>query len=122
MLGNFDDLNVRSVRRRTRNLKPSSGQQGLVFAIEFITMAMTLANLGFAVGSRSDGIRLKLAFPCAQAHRAPKFINTFKFTKFVDDSMRGARIKFARVCVMKSTNVTREFDTGGLHAQADSEV
>src|SRR5947209_13804420 len=85
-------------------------------------MTVSLANFRLAVCARGYRICFQLAFPGTQTHRATKFINTFEFSQFVDDSVGSTRIEFARIGVVQSANIARELDAGSLHAEANTEV
>src|SRR5579864_6534789 len=61
--GNLDDLDVGSVGRGPGQSQSSPGEQCLILSVEFVTMPMAFADLGFAVGARRHGTRLKLTFP-----------------------------------------------------------
>src|SRR5215469_11850972 len=75
MIGQLDHFYVSAVRRRSRDAQTGGGQLLLVFAIEFVTMSVALADLGFPVNSVGQRPRLNLACPGPQAHRSPQFLN-----------------------------------------------
>ena len=93
-----------------------------VLAIEFVAMAVALADFGFAVDLVRQRVRLDLAGPCAQPHGAAQFFDAAQFAQFVDHAVRRRRIELAGVGVGQPANVARKFDAGGLHAQANAEV
>ena len=59
MIGNFDHLDVSSVRRRAGNPQAGRGQRVFVFAIEFVAMAMALADFGLAVNLVGQSVRAR---------------------------------------------------------------
>src|SRR5215471_319681 len=122
MLGNLDNLNIRPIRSRAADLQPATGQDGLVFAVEFVAVAMALADLRGIVNSGSEGVRLQLARPRAQAHRASQFINPAQLAQLINDAMRRAGIELARVCLLQSANVAGKLNASRLHAQANAKV
>src|SRR5277367_1162623 len=50
MSGDLDDLDVGGVGRGAGEAKASAGEDGLVLAVELVTVAVALADLCFAVG------------------------------------------------------------------------
>src|ERR1700722_526957 len=52
--GNLDDLHVGRIRSGAGNTQAGSGKEGLIFAVEFVTMAMAFADLGRFVGAGRD--------------------------------------------------------------------
>src|SRR5262245_25291894 len=83
---------------------------------------MTLADFSFAVNPVRQRICLNLAGPGTQTHCSPEFFYPAQLAQLVDHPMGRSRIELAGVCVFQSANVACEFDTGGLHPQADTEV
>src|SRR5215469_3440835 len=75
MIGQLDHLDVSAVRRRSRDAQARGGHLFFIFAIEFVTMPVALADLGFPVNSVCQRSRLDLASPGPQAHRSPQFLN-----------------------------------------------
>ena len=76
MSWNLHDLDVRAIWSRACDTKSCTSEQRLIFAIEFVAMAMAFADFSLGIGSSSDGVRLKLALPGAEPHGAAKFINS----------------------------------------------
>ena len=58
----------------------------------------------------------------AKAHGAAQFIHALQFAQFVDDAFGRGRFEFGGISLGHATNIAREFDDQGLHAQADAEV
>src|SRR4051794_8589358 len=110
MAGNLDDLNVGSVRRRSRNSQAGAGQQSFVFAIEFVTVTMTLADFGFSISAGSDGIGFELALPCSQAHGAAEFVDALQLAQLVNNAMRRAWIELAGIGFMQLANIASKLD------------
>src|SRR5580765_2664747 len=65
MFRRFDDFDVIFIGRATRNLQSRSDQRLLVFAVEFVAMAMPLADFERSVSFVRKGSRFQLAWPCA---------------------------------------------------------
>src|SRR5580704_6829871 len=76
MAGDFYDLNVCAVGRRAGNLQPACRHRLFVLTVELVAMAVALADLGLAVDFLRQRSRLKLAWPCAEAHCASEFFYT----------------------------------------------
>ena len=49
VIAQLDDLHIRRIGSRPRDLQPSSRQQRLVFAIEFVTVTVTFADLRLSI-------------------------------------------------------------------------
>src|SRR5437588_117510 len=86
-------------------------------------MAMALANL-FRAAVNLPGQRTfsQQARPGPEAHRAPHFLDVDQIAELENDCVRRFDIEFGRVRVFKLTDVARELDAGGLHAETDSEI
>ena len=54
MLGRFDDFDVRPIRRFAGDAESRGEQSFFVFAIEFVAMAMPLADFQLAVCARRE--------------------------------------------------------------------
>ncbi len=76
MVGRFDDFNVIFVGSAAGDAEARAEQSFFVIAIEFVAMAVTLADFGLAVGFMCEGTWLQLAGPRAKAHGAAHFIDT----------------------------------------------
>ena len=66
--------------------------------------------------------RLNFASPRAQTHGAAQFFHTAQFAQFVDNPVRGGRIKLAGIGIRETAHVACELDARRLHAQADTEI
>src|SRR5579864_396121 len=85
-------------------------------------MPVALADFGLAIDSVGQRSRLDLAGPRAETHGAAQFLDPAQFAQFVKHAMRGCRIKFAGIRVGQATDVSREFNARGLHAQANAKI
>ena len=123
MAGDLDDFDVGLVGRGPRDAQAATGEKRLVLAIEFVAVAMALADFGLAaVGAAGERVGLQIAGPCAETHGAAHFFNAEQLTQLVDDAVLRGGIEFARVSVFEAADVAGEFNAGGLHAQTDSKV
>src|SRR5438045_646015 len=61
MVGHLYYLNVSAVRRAPSQPQPAAGQDGLILAVEFITMAMAFADLRGPIGAGGKAAGLQLA-------------------------------------------------------------
>src|ERR1700722_17263528 len=94
MAGNFDDLDVSSIRRRAGNLEAAGRHRLFILAVELITMPVALADFGLAIDVLRQRPRLKLARPRPESHRPAEFFNTAQFAQFINHAMRSCRVKF----------------------------
>jgi hypothetical protein len=120
--GDLDDFDVRGVGRGAGEAKACAGEDGFVLAIELVTMAMALADLGLAVGVGGEGVGLHDAVPGSEAHGAAHLFDAGEFAEFVDDAVGGGGVELAGVGVLEAADVAGVLDAGGLHAEADAEV
>src|SRR5215470_19743490 len=81
MLGGFDDLDVVLVGRAPGNLESGRNQGLFMLAVEFIAVAVPLADLELAVGLGCKRTRLELAGPGSQAHGAAHFVDAQQFAQ-----------------------------------------
>src|SRR6266852_4408677 len=72
MVGQFDHLNVSAIGRRTGNSQSRRHHRLLVFAVEFVAMAVALADFQLAVDLAGQRVGFNFESPCAQPHGAPK--------------------------------------------------
>src|SRR5438552_2418931 len=86
-------------------------------------MAMALANLfRAAVYHPCQRTFSKQTRPGAESHRAAHLFDVNQIAELENDRVRRFKIEFGRVRVFKVTDVARELNAGGLHAQTNSEV
>src|ERR1700751_4556842 len=94
VVGGFDDFDVVLVGGAAGDLEAGVDQSFLVIAVEFVAMAVALADFELAVRAVSEGAGSELAGPSAKAHRAAHFVYAQEFAEFIDDAMRRLRIEF----------------------------
>src|SRR5689334_16827392 len=64
------DLDVRPVRRFTREPQPAGLQLVFVFPIELVAVAMPLVDIDLAVGAMSEAAFREMTRPASEAHGA----------------------------------------------------
>src|SRR5579863_874910 len=116
MAGQLANFNVDAVGRFAGQAQAMLLQHGLVFAIEFVAMAVAFADLARSVGLAGEAVLGEQARIRAQAHGAAQLIDTLELAQFVDDAVRGSRIEFGGVGLRQPAYVERELDYHGLHA------
>src|SRR5271155_6070330 len=97
MVWQFDHLDVSTVGSRTGDSQPRRHHGLLVFAIEFVAMAVALADFKFAVDLVGQGVGFNLASPRAQTHGAAKFFDASQLAQLIDHAMRSRLIELARI-------------------------
>ncbi len=122
MRGDLDDLDVGGVGCGAGETEATAGEDGFVLAVEFVTMAVALADLGLAVGVGGEGVGLHDAVPGSEAHGATHLFDSGEFAEFVDDAVGGGGVELAGVGVLEAADVAGVLDAGGLHAETDAEV
>src|SRR5260370_10689757 len=86
-------------------------------------MAMALADLfRVAVNLPCQRTFGKQTRPGAEPHGAAHFLDVNQIAELENDCVRGFDIEFSGVRVFKVTDVPREFNACGLHAETNSEV
>ncbi len=89
--------------------------------VEFVAVAVTLANLFALVEFCGVGILHELARVSAQAHGAALFSDVLLFVHQVDDRVGGILVEFRGVGVLPAEYIAGEFNHAALHAKADTE-
>src|SRR4051812_29140555 len=97
VVGGLYDLDVGFIRRGAGDLQSRTGEQRFVLAIQFVTVAMALADLGLAIGLGGVRVGIELAVPGTESHGAAEFFYAAQFAKLVNDAVRRGRIEFAGV-------------------------
>src|SRR5580765_4990627 len=82
MVGNFNYLNICSVRGCSGDAEAAAGQHRFILAVEFITVAMALTDLHCAISFAGLAVRFQLAGPRAQSHGPTQFVDTRQLTQF----------------------------------------
>ena len=88
MVGRLDDFDVIFIRRAPGDAQTRGDQGFLVVAIEFVAVAVALADFQFAVSFVRERARLQLARPRTQSHRAAHFVDAEQFTQFINHAVR----------------------------------
>src|SRR5712691_11559005 len=86
VIRDLSDLDVNGVRRFTREPKSVPLQDVFVFAVEFVTVAMALADFGFSVSGAREAAGCEQARISAQAHGAAQLVDAFQLAQLVDDA------------------------------------
>src|SRR5262245_13338868 len=120
MLGRLNDFHVGAVRRAPGDTQTRRYERLLVITVEFVSVAVALANLKHAVGPVRGRARFEPARPRTQAHRAPHFVHAKQFAELIDDPMWRLRIKFGAVGLWQPADVARVLNGGALHAEANA--
>src|SRR6185369_4027090 len=68
VIGDFHDLYVGSIRSGSGDPQASAGEKRLVFAVELVAVAVTLADFGLSVCGLCERVGLKLASPRPETH------------------------------------------------------
>src|SRR5579859_5295213 len=112
VFGGFDDFYVILVWSASGDLQARAGEDFFVIAIEFVAMAVALADFELAVGAMGEGARREFARPGAEAHGAAHFVDAEEFAQFVNDAMRRLRIELGAVCGLERGDVAGILDGG----------
>ena len=123
MIGDLADLDVGAVRRLARDAQSGGLQQLFVLAIEFVAMAMALADLARAVslaGETASASARRATRPAAWCRPVRPRPSVRAICKITRCGVRG--IELGGIGVVQAADVARELDHHGLHAQADAEI
>ncbi len=93
-----------------------------VFAVEFVAVAVALADFGLSVGGARVAAFGEIAGIGSEAHGAAELVDAFQFAQLIDDAIGSGWIELGGIGVGEAAYVAREFDHQGLHAEADAEV
>src|SRR3954447_14103776 len=122
MIGDLADLNVNAVGSLPGKLETVRRQEALELTIEFISMAMPLADLSRTISSAGEAALRQFARIGSKAHGAAEFIYTFQFTKFIDYAIGRRRIELGRVRSLEPAYVASILNDHCLHAETNPEV
>src|ERR1700676_1019392 len=122
MVRQFHHFDISPIRCRTGNAQTRGNHWLFVFPIEFVAMAVTLADLKLAVDFVCQRGGLNFAGPGSQSHGSTQFFYTAEFAEFIDHAMRRCGIELARICFRQSNYIAGKLDACGLHPQANSKV
>src|SRR5580698_4221830 len=122
MIGYFANLDVHRIRRLPGNAESAGRQNLLVLAIEFVTVAMALADLGLAVGLAREAAFRQQARVSAQAHGAAQLVHAFQLAQLVNHAVGRRGIELRRIGMLQPADVARKLDNHGLHSETDSEI
>src|SRR5215475_9498567 len=122
MISQFYHFDISAIRCRSRNAQAGRRHRLFVFPIEFITMAMPLADFTLFVNAKCQCVGLDLASPCAQAHCAAEFFHPPQLTQLVNHTMRRCGVEFTGISLSQTNYIARKFNTRCLHSQANAEV
>src|SRR5260370_5471395 len=120
MIRGVDDFNVIFIRSAPGDAQARGDQRFLVIAVEFVAVAVALADLECAVSLVRERAWLQPAGPGAQSHRAAHLVDPEQFTQLVDHAVRRLRVKFRAVRLLQSRDIARIFDGCALHPQTNS--
>src|SRR3984885_6811947 len=122
MVRQFDHLHVGPARSGSGNTQSCRRHGFFVLAIEFVAMPVTFADLRLPVNLVRERAGLDLARPRAQPHRSAEFLYAAQLAQLVDHSMRRRGIKFARIRLRQSHNISSKLNACRLHAEANTEI
>src|SRR6202142_3039762 len=116
------DLDVDAVGRFSRQPQAGRCQGLLIVTVEFIAVAVSLADLALSVSLVGEAAFGQLAWIRAQAHGAAQVVDALQFAQFVDDAVRRRGVELRGVGSGEAAHITGELDHQHLHAQADAEI
>ena len=73
--GDFYDFDVGGVGGGAGDAQASAGEDGLILAVELVTVAMTFGDFGLAVGVSGERAGFEDAVPGAETHRPTHLFN-----------------------------------------------
>src|SRR5258708_36071413 len=84
VVGGFDYFYIIFIGGAAGDLEAGAGQNFFVIAIEFVAVAVALADFEFAVGAMGEGAGLEVAGPGAEAHGGAHFGHAEELAHVVD--------------------------------------
>src|SRR6266851_2460610 len=130
MIGEFDNFRQHSVRRHARKRQPRRLPTWPIADVDFIAMAMPLADSGSAVDLRNPAVRREYGFVGDKPHRPaeiPRRLPPFNGIAahplgHQPDHRMLARPKLRRASAGQPCQIARRFDHRHVHAKADAEI
>src|SRR6185437_5370331 len=122
VIRHFADFDVHAIGRLAGEPHAMLGKRLFELAIEFVAVAMALADLFHAISAGGETSIRKLAGIGAEPHGPPQFIYALQFAELEDDPVRRCGIELSRIGIGETTNIAGKFNHHGLHAKTDSEV
>ncbi|MCY1238398.1 hypothetical protein D9M72_511350 [compost metagenome] len=123
--GKLHVLHQLAVRGRSGEHEPLRCNLVAVLVVDFVAVAVPLADLGGAVGLGDDGAFVQLGFVEAQTHGAAEVALAVNDVQLLfhggDDRVLGVRFEFAGRCALKAHHVPGVFDDHALEAQAQAQ-
>ena len=114
----FDRFHQQAVRRSAGDDEAGLAQALAVGVVEFVAVAVALADFGAAVGAAAEGPVGQVARPGAEPHGGAElflFHQAFLLGHDVDDRLRRLGVDFRGVGALHSGDVPREFYHRELH-------
>src|SRR5208337_210770 len=105
VIGQLDHLDISSVRCGPGNPQARSRERVFVFAVEFITVPVALADLKLAIDPVRQGSRLDFARPRAQPHGAAQLFHATQLAQLIDHAMRRGGIELAGIGFGQPTHI-----------------
>lgn len=118
----LDNFDIGGVGGSAGDLEACPGEDGFVFTVEFIAVAVAFADLGGPVSFGRQGAGFHSAGPGSEAHGAAHLFDPGEFAELIDDAVRGGGIEFAGVRILQAADIARVLDARSLHAEADAKV
>ena len=122
IFGNFHRFDDVIIRRGTADDKPGINQTRAEIVIEFITVTVTLGNIGFAIATIHLRTGHYLAGICAETERTALRNIVILIRQEINYLMRRLRIKFAGVRVCHAGDAPCKCDDRNLHSEANPKV
>src|SRR5687767_4276284 len=122
MVRQFADLDIDSIGSLPGQAQTMAGEDLFVFAVEFVTMAVPLADGIHTVGGAGETTRRQFARISAQTHGPAQFVDAFQLAQLVNHAMLWIGIEFGGVRAREPAHVAGKLDYQRLHAEADPEI
>jgi len=122
MVAQLDQLRERAIRGCSRDCESFFGHAVAIFHVEFITVAVSLEHVGFAINFFGKRAGCDLCRPRAKPHARAFIAHSTLLLEQRDDRLRNVPVEFSAVRVFDSADVSRELNCCHLHAEAETEV
>ena len=121
MSGDLDDLGEAPVRGGAGDPETLLNKRLLELIVEFVAVAVALADLRLPVGRAGKGVLLEDAGVGPEPHRGPLFGDLLLFGEEVDHRVGGGLVELGAVRPGQAADVPRIFHDGHLHPETDPE-
>src|SRR5262245_24304986 len=115
MIRNLHDLDETPIGGLAAHPEPLLQHGVEVLPVDFVAVAVPLADLGLPVGALGLRPRLQDARPLPETHVPPHPLHALELAQLVDHRVRGPRIELGGTGALQAAPAARELNNAALH-------